>query len=972
MSLIKDLGPVGSRGGTGYCIPMQSVDVLKNFLAEIDTFEQIPEVVTVKNQVSHLYAFRKTIFEESRVTDAPESRKTSVLSEESSLADSFVAVEKSKNPFLPYVDPEPIKAIRSKPTSSSVAQRKLSLNDAKSKTAALLANDELGQDLLRMTGGEYSFVVSTSNLSNMLARLEIYAMMHVVSWTSEGTCSFHTDTLDRQTRAVQELSTAHPSVVDDIPLIKVLNELSNLVLVAQREKYDPVELDAALQMFSTLIQVVDLSSKLKAEMLVQIELLQRFHLLSQFNSIHEEAAQLFENKFFERKYFDEFLTKLDPLIRAAGGEECIPSDKLAVILCVRTARELCWVTELHMLTGRPSLVAAFEDHLEQNLDFKIRVGNWVQFLLSPKRVVAAPSSLEKTDTDANILNDSPVDEHALAVAAAEQKQAEIRELKEKKRKRAKENEVPPLEVYHVDKVVSSVIAFRATDDPVFDSKLEAMLKWQRRANLLNASWRAIFSMTEEWAVQNMHALLINHSPGVQVDGFAIQDMVRRIRSHIKEEVHPSLGRLISCLADTLCETERWCVVVKNAVVHDGPGPGPDVGTVVSSLELVKCMDICIFYFEQLNQLLNVLRSIIFQSRQGVLVEDKLWFMGCEVQSVDRICYMLEDVDAVCKIRAEGMIDVMSALAKVENGLSMLCEAVAGHSVASKKSTSSASGRTDDSCTVKEGGTEYELTMTLLEERTVKLTTVDSTVGSMDEETEPVQLLIRMYTCKYMGTIDHKNNNTIRVHVSFAKEDEHNEEQPVAHDLVISFKAYDPNLNGARRKKILETAFTYIYSRFSMLEEMSLAGSPELAVNSRALSIPLLKAGDREAAPKRVRLDNAAYDMMSTREEIDRFRQTLQGCYLDHRAAGEVQEILNNRNAGNANISLKDLLHAATENVTRLITLLRERCYLMCTSRIGYRLSEFSPWTVQWLNCAEMKEAAALVSPLYNMIFYRFQ
>ena len=80
-------------------------------------------------------------------------------------------------------------------------------------------------------------------------------------------------------------------------------------------------------------------------------------------------------------------------------------------------------------------------------------------------------------------------------------------------------------------------------------------------------------------------------------------------------------------------------------------------TVLKSIELVKCIDICIFYFEQLNYLLTLLRSVVFKSKQGVSIDGKYWLVGCNIGSSEKICYVIDDVDVTVSIRVEGSIKV---------------------------------------------------------------------------------------------------------------------------------------------------------------------------------------------------------------------------------------------------------------------------------------------------------------------------
>jgi hypothetical protein len=91
-----------------------------------------------------------------------------------------------------------------------------------------------------------------------------------------------------------------------------------------------------------------------------------------------------------------------------------------------------------------------------------------------------------------------------------------------------------------------------------------------------------------------------------------------------------------------------------------------------------------------------------------------------------------------------------------------------------------------------------------------------------------------------------------------------------------------------------------------------------------------------------------------------YREDMESFKIDLRTAGEIQQILNEKNAGNANTSLKDLISAAKFNVSKQISLLRERSLLVIFSRIGFIFKDFSPWSVHWLNIAEMEEAVAMV------------
>jgi hypothetical protein len=78
-----------------------------------------------------------------------------------------------------------------------------------------------------------------------------------------------------------------------------LNELRNLFNTARRSS-TVEELDECLNNFSSLVQVADIPSNIKAELKTQIEVFQRTHLMNQFNVLISEAADIFYKKRFER------------------------------------------------------------------------------------------------------------------------------------------------------------------------------------------------------------------------------------------------------------------------------------------------------------------------------------------------------------------------------------------------------------------------------------------------------------------------------------------------------------------------------------------------------------------------------------------------------------------------------------------------------------------------------------------------
>jgi hypothetical protein len=89
--------------------------------------------------------------------------------------------------------------------------------------------------------------------------------------------------------------------------IKVINELRGLFFIAQKER-NMYELEECLNNFSSLVQVVDIPSKIRNEIGIQIRLFQRRHLVDQFNGVISETKELFEKRRFE-KYINRIVIK---------------------------------------------------------------------------------------------------------------------------------------------------------------------------------------------------------------------------------------------------------------------------------------------------------------------------------------------------------------------------------------------------------------------------------------------------------------------------------------------------------------------------------------------------------------------------------------------------------------------------------------------------------------------------------------
>ena len=297
-----------------------------------------------------------------------------------------------------------------------------------------------------------------------------------------------------------------------------------------------------------------------------------------------------------------------------------------------------------------------------------------------------------------------------------------------------------------------------------------------------------------------------------------------------------------------------------------------------------------------------------------------------------------------------------------SGLGSICETAASCSTRSKSDKSQR--LTTESCIIKEGRTDYNIELQLLE-KTVYRSVYTLQHPSKHENKEDVNLVVSVYGCRYLDAAHQKKGSTIRLHISTlpncsSDDDVETLSMKNKESLWILCQFFDSTMTVFKRKTLLESAIKFVCSHFTHLSDVVESNSSTVDMHN---SLDLIRESDdfiMAGGRKRKIFDDLAYNRFDKERKLNLLDTALKGCFLDSRTAGEIQEILNDRNAGNANIPLKDLINAANRNISHLINMLRERCFLMSVSRIGYDYYNFTPWSVNWLDTAKMKAAMKLV------------
>jgi hypothetical protein len=329
---------------------------------------------------------------------------------------------------------------------------------------------------------------------------------------------------------------------------------------------------------------------------------------------------------------------MEPLIHAAGGDKNIPEHELTLIKCVRTARELCWIIELNTVNDKLNLIARFEELLVLLPEhYSAILRPWMLEYAASKPFICPSVSVE-SEVQSDFISSSDL-------------------LSEERRSDADILEVP-LEVCEVNKMVTNAVLAGAKGDDNFEFKLKQLITWQQRANILNSSWRAIFTITEEWTALPMHPLMLGETVGVYVDNYAIKDMVYRIESHYSDESNTQLRNLIKYVTEGLQETDRSCTTLKQK------GRDYFLNTeerFYLDVDSISHLQDCSSSFKSLDKKLGVLEKAVFSSKRGCRLADGKCYLICRaIKAPQTLSFELcsSDSDDCIKIAGNIMVGLL--------------------------------------------------------------------------------------------------------------------------------------------------------------------------------------------------------------------------------------------------------------------------------------------------------------------------
>lgn len=87
-------------------------------------------------------------------------------------------------------------------------------------------------------------------------------------------------------------------------------------------------------------------------------------------------------------------------------------------------------------------------------------------------------------------------------------------------------------------------------------------------------------------------------------------------------------------------------------------------------------------------------------------------------------------------------------------------------------------------------------------------------------------------------------------------------------------------------------------------------------------------------------------------------------YLDPSLVSSVQDILGPANTGNANADLSTVLKSAIDNIKNSIRVLEQKCSFLLLTQVGFCLTNYSPWRLDWIDGLTVEDAIKVIYPDY--------
>jgi hypothetical protein len=213
LHLASEIGPVGLRGATGYCVPSKGIELLKALLSDVQSFKKVPEVINFQEKLGKLIAFRESIFNESCVLEAQsrmESAKFPMLRPDH-VSDNLEEYSPDR------IDPQK--------TTFKLPMHLVHMTsrEAEAATSALLEEKSFLDVLSGMSNNEIEFVSTRKQLHTFIRDLEKAAKQPIVSPVEkeQGRYEIDEDVALIQSTITQQIVSINPQAIDEVPLVKV-------------------------------------------------------------------------------------------------------------------------------------------------------------------------------------------------------------------------------------------------------------------------------------------------------------------------------------------------------------------------------------------------------------------------------------------------------------------------------------------------------------------------------------------------------------------------------------------------------------------------------------------------------------------------------------------------------------------------------------------------------------------------------
>lgn len=896
LQIMSNVGGIGARGISSYCIPQESISMLKNVINQIDNLllkdEKVEsdEIFLNKKKLIALLNLRESVYDEVNIIGETMPHRLSARK-----IDRYSFTEDQ----IPSHSSEGLPMLESTSTTRIFSARRRTMKTLEDTQHQFTGKHESQQSIQNFNISiqkEFQFTSTVSKLTNLVENLEETALLPVVGWKSSANqVQFFLENSEKQKNSLQNLIQAFPDRLSDIPLIKVITNLHELLITAQTNE-DYSILDNLLNNFSLQIQVADIPPRILISLKEQVAVFQRGHLLDQLTSLALEGCRLLEVLCFKREMLDEYLTKFTYLANSAG-EQSVPQETMSCIRCIQCCRDLCWASELQMGVE----FQRFKKQLDKEAEdvpswFHDKLIRWIKHLPPPLHMPTSRGSISQVGKRPIFRN--VVQHHHTTGPPPTRKPPRVSSLEQEQ----------SIDIHFSLKNLSQCLSVMVTKKhtPEFPYYQKPFLDWSNRVLLLNTLWRGLFCLTEDWVtpyvtmsnsisnskitkkefkdIQSTVAFSVNPSasPMFHTDIHALSILCRLLNETIPKETHPNFQRIVKDMATSF-------------------------DNVLATLQPYALNN---FQILKKTSSLQKQSQFIFQKLKEFQEDLFLISPSHTSQKSDRHISHEHVANIVnCYEFAKKCIEVLHSIRHTIQVFYLSTIMFRTVFKIPSQSTSSNS--------------YYYLKSCVLSENQVKFSVHDP----MSDWNVQVKGSVRMiYTlcCQWSDGSSQKNGLSELIH---ALQQSTNSSSKLIYRLKNKYtdnqqneRLYCLNLR-VRQDRATITIFDPILSEHVIIESTT-EFHYILRSNTRALKMICLGA-----------------------EILQQHWKT----HFDPILISSIREILGPQNTGNANADLSTVLTSARENIKNSIRVLEQKCSLLLLTQIGFCLKNYSPWELSWID-----------------------